>query len=150
MKFQVFNENYDSACWHGGNLSHVVATKLISTFAPCWIWCQIFFFGKLMKLHENLVEISFIWWSLDGFCFPACWIWCQIQVLIENLCNYMKTWLKWSYLVAIRWVLFFILLNLVSNLVFCWKFMQITWKDGWNMSYLVATRCVFASLHVLN
>jgi hypothetical protein len=39
---------------------------------------------------------------------------------------------------------------LVSNLAFCWKFMQITWKDGWSMSYLVATKCVLASLWVLN
>jgi hypothetical protein len=35
-----------------------VATRWISTFAPCWIWCQIHF-------------------------------------LLENLWNYMKTWLKY-------------------------------------------------------
>jgi hypothetical protein len=35
MEIQVFNENYENACWHGGNSSHVVAARLILTFAPC-------------------------------------------------------------------------------------------------------------------
>ncbi len=66
---------------------------------------------------------------------------------------YAITWkLGWitSYLVATRWLLFLSMLSLVSNLPFCWKFMQITRRDGWNMTYLVATKCVLASLHVLN
>jgi hypothetical protein len=29
-------------------------------------------FGKLMKLHENLVKIRLIWWLLDGFCSLIC------------------------------------------------------------------------------
>ncbi len=47
-----------------------------------------------MKLYDNLVEICYIWWPLDGFCSPTCSVWCQIQ-LVENLCNYMKRWLKY-------------------------------------------------------
>jgi len=35
MEIQVFNENYESARWHGDNSSHVVASKPILTFAPC-------------------------------------------------------------------------------------------------------------------
>jgi hypothetical protein len=142
-------KNYESACWHGGNSSYLVATRPISTFAPCWIWCQIHF-------------------------------------LLENLWTYMKTWLKYvlfgdhhmsfvphlvefgvkfrfllkiyaitwkygwdtSYLVATKWVLFLNMLILVSNSSFCWKFMQTTWKDGWNTSYLVANRLGFVPQYV--
>ncbi len=108
-------------CWHGGNSSHAVAIKLISTFSPWWIWCQIHFcskinevtwklgwnmsylvatkwvlflsllslvsnsgsYWKFMQLHENLVEIHFIWWPLDEFCSLAYWFWCQIQFMQE-------------------------------------------------------------------
>jgi hypothetical protein len=35
MEIQVLNENYENACWHGGDSFHVVATKPISTFPPC-------------------------------------------------------------------------------------------------------------------
>jgi hypothetical protein len=64
----------------------------------------------------------------------------EFGVRFKLLKIYAIIWkLGWNtpYLVAIRWVLFPNLLNLVLNLT-CWNFMQITWKDGWNMSYLVA------------
>jgi hypothetical protein len=34
-KFKFLMKNYESACWHGGDSSYLVATKPISTFAPC-------------------------------------------------------------------------------------------------------------------
>jgi hypothetical protein len=94
-KIQVFNENYESTCWHGGNSSHVVATRPILTFAPCM--SNSLSFGKLMKLYENLVEICPILIGHSNqmnFVPPTYCVWCQIQVLVENLCNYMKRWLK--------------------------------------------------------
>jgi hypothetical protein len=42
-----------------------------------------------MKLHENLVEIHPIWWPPDGFCSQL------VEVLVQNLCNYIKRWLKY-------------------------------------------------------
>jgi hypothetical protein len=55
-KFKILMKIYESACWHGGNSSYLVAT----------IW--VLFFSMLT--------------------------WCQIS-LVENLCNYMKRWLKY-------------------------------------------------------
>jgi hypothetical protein len=34
-KFKFILKNYENACWHGGNSPYLVATRLISTFAPC-------------------------------------------------------------------------------------------------------------------
>jgi hypothetical protein len=34
-KFKFLMKNYESACWHGGNSSYLVATKQVSTIAPC-------------------------------------------------------------------------------------------------------------------
>jgi hypothetical protein len=34
-KFKFILKNYENACWHGGNSPYLVATKPISTFAPC-------------------------------------------------------------------------------------------------------------------
>jgi hypothetical protein len=36
-KFKFLMKNYESVCWHGGNSSYLVATRPISTFAPCCI-----------------------------------------------------------------------------------------------------------------
>jgi hypothetical protein len=87
-KFKFLMKNYESACWHGGNSSYLVATRLISTFVPCWIWFQIHF-------------------------------------LFENLWSYMKTWLKYILFGGMKWVLFPILLSLVSNSSSCLKFIQL-------------------------
>jgi hypothetical protein len=61
-------KNYESACWHGGNSSYLVATKQVSTFAPCWIWCQIHFFLKIYeitwKLGWNMFYLVTIRWVL--------------------------------------------------------------------------------------
>jgi hypothetical protein len=34
-KFKFLMKNYESACWHGGNSSYLVAIEPISTFATC-------------------------------------------------------------------------------------------------------------------
>jgi hypothetical protein len=55
-------------------------------------------FKFLMKNYEvcvGMVAIPSIWWPLDGFYSLTCWVWCQIQLLVENLCNYMERWLKY-------------------------------------------------------
>jgi hypothetical protein len=33
--FKFLIKNYESTCWHGGNSSYLVATRHVSTFAPC-------------------------------------------------------------------------------------------------------------------
>jgi hypothetical protein len=84
-------------CWHGGNSSHVVQ-MYFNDFDICTMLNLMSISlssRKLMKLHENLVEIHFIWWPPNGFCSLAYWVWCQIQVFVENLCKYMKIWLKY-------------------------------------------------------
>ncbi len=119
---------------HQTNFDICTMLNLMSNSLSSW---------KFMKLHENLVEIHPMWWPPNGFCFPICWVWCQIQVLIEMFCNYMKRWLKY--------VLFgghhkgkFVPQHVEFGFKFSFslKFYAITWKDGWNMSYLVATKWV--------
>jgi hypothetical protein len=34
-KFKFSMKNYESAYWHGGNYSYLVATRPILTFTPC-------------------------------------------------------------------------------------------------------------------
>jgi hypothetical protein len=94
-KFKFLMKNYECACWHGGNSSYLVATRLIDICTMLNLMSNSFSSWIFMKLHENLVEIHFIWWPLNGFCFPTCWVWYQIEVLVQNLCNYMKRWLKY-------------------------------------------------------
>ncbi len=55
VEIQIFNDNYENVCWHGGYSSYLVATRQILTFAPCWIWCQIHF------LLENLWSYMKTW-----------------------------------------------------------------------------------------
>jgi hypothetical protein len=79
-----------------------VATRRISTFAPCWIWCQIHF-------------------------------------LLENLWSYMKTWLKYILCDGHQMGFVSLFVEFGVKFKFLSKCFAITWKDGWNMSYLVAT-----------
>ncbi len=150
-KFKFLMKNYENACWHGGNSSYLVATKPILTFAPCWIWCQIYVLLKnLWNSMKTWLKYILFGAHQMGFVPQLIEFGVKFRFLLKI---YAITWKDgWitSYLVASRWVLFLNLLSSVSNSIFCWKFMQITWKDGWNMSYLVATICVLPSLHILS
>jgi hypothetical protein len=144
-KFKFLMKNHESACWHCGNSSYLMATKLISTFAPCWIWCQIHFFLEYLWSYMK-IWLKYILFGGHQMGFVPN----LLRFLFKICAITSKDGWNMFYLVPTIWVLFPNLLNLVSNLAFCWKFMQITWKDGWSMSYLVATKCVLASLWVLN
>jgi hypothetical protein len=102
-KFKFLMKYYESACWHGGNSSYLVATRPISIFAPCWIWCQIHF-------------------------------------LLENLWSYMKNWLKYVLFSGHQMGFVPQPIKFGVKFRFLLKFYVITWKNGWNTSYLVATR----------
>jgi len=95
MKIQVFNENYESVCRHRGNSSHVGPQTNFDGCTMLNSMSNSLSSKTLMKLNENLVEICPILWLPNGFCSPNYWVWCQIQVLVENLCNYMKIWFKY-------------------------------------------------------
>jgi hypothetical protein len=151
MKIQVFNEKLWKcvlAWWqfllfsgHQTNFDICTMLNLMSNSLSSW---------KFMKLHENLVEIRPIWWPPNGFCSLAYWVWCQIQVLVEILCNYMKRWLKYVLFGGHQMGFVPQRVELGFKFNFLLKIYAITWKDGWNTSYLVATRCVLASPCVLN
>jgi hypothetical protein len=125
-KFKFLMKNYENVCWHGGNSSYLMATRLILTFAPCWIWCQIHF------LLENLWTYMKTWlkYALFGghqmvFVPQPIEFGVKFRFLLKF---YVITWKDgWntSYLVATKWVLFPNVLSLVSNSIFCWKFMQL-------------------------
>jgi len=95
VKFTFFLKIYEVTWKLGWNTSHLVATiwvsfpnllSLVSNLGSCW---------NFMQLHEKIVEIHLIWWPPNGFNSPTCWIWFQLQLFVENLCNYMKKWLKY-------------------------------------------------------
>jgi hypothetical protein len=101
-KFKFLIKNYESACWHGGNSSYLVAIRwvlfpnmlsLVLNSTSCW---------KFMQLHEKMVEMCPIWWPLDGFYFLARWFWCQIQLLLNFFVTTWKDGWNTSYLVVIR------------------------------------------------
>jgi hypothetical protein len=128
-KFKFLTKDYESTCWHGGNSSYLVATRWILTFAPCWIWCQIHF------LLENLWSYMKTWlkYILFGghemrFVYQPIEFGVKFKFLFKIYTSTWKGGLNKFYLVATRWVLFLSFLSLVSNLAFCWKSMQITWK----------------------
>jgi hypothetical protein len=61
----------------------------------------------------------------------------------------MRTWLK--YVLFGGHLMGFVpqTIEFGVKFKFLLKIYAITWKDGWNMSYLVVTRCVLASPRVL-
>jgi hypothetical protein len=80
---------------------------------------------KIMKVHVGMVAILPMWppnqfWHLHHVEFDVNFIffW-KINEIIWKI-----GW-NMSYLVATKWVLFHNLLSLVSNLSYCWKFMQL-------------------------
>jgi hypothetical protein len=67
----------------------------------------------------------------------------KFMKLHENLVEIHLIW--WPQLGFVPQVI-----ELGVKLSFLLKIYAITWKDGWNMSYLVSTKCVLAPPHILN
>jgi hypothetical protein len=118
---------YENACWHSGNSSYLVATRRISTFAPCWIWCQIHF---LLETLWNYMKtwLKYILCGGHQMGFVPLFVEFGVKFTFLSIC-FATTWKDgWnmSYLVATKGVNFLPnMLSLVSNLTFCWNFMQL-------------------------
>jgi hypothetical protein len=69
---------------------------------------------------------------------------------IENLCNYMNTWLKYILFVSHYMSFLSQPIEFSVKYHFLVKIYANYMKNGWNMSYLVTTRCDLASPHVLH
>ncbi len=102
VKFTFFLKIYEVTWKLGWNTCYLVAMKwvlfpsllsLVSNSNSCL---------KFIQLHEKMVEISFIWWPLNGFCSLAFWVWFQIQLFVENLCKLHEKMIK---IYAIWWPL---------------------------------------------
>jgi hypothetical protein len=109
----------------------LVGIRPISTFAPCWIWCQIHFLENLWSYVKTWLKYILFGGHQMGFVPQPIEFGVKFRFLLNIYAITQKNGWNTSYLVATRWVLFLNLLNLVSNSVFCWKFMQITWTGGW-------------------
>ncbi len=95
-KFKFLMKFYESACWHGGNSSYLVAIKPILTFAACWNWCQIH------VLLENLWSYMKTWLKYVifgghhmGFVSQPVEFGVKFWFLLKIYANYMKRWLKY-------------------------------------------------------
>jgi hypothetical protein len=132
MEIQVLN--YENACWHGGNSSYVVAIRSISTFAPCWIWCQIHFFWKInevtWKLGWNTSYLVATRWVLFSSLLSlvsnlgSCWKFMQLH---EKMVEIHPIWWPLNgFCFPTCWVWFQIQL-FVENLC------KLHEKNGWNI-----------------
>jgi hypothetical protein len=120
-------KNYESACWHGGNSSCLVATKWISTLAPCWILCQIhFLFENLWSYMKTWLKYILCGGNQMGFVFQPVEFGVTFTFLLNFFAIIWKDGWNTSYLMTTKWVnLFPNVLSLVSNSIFYWKFMQL-------------------------
>jgi hypothetical protein len=85
-------------------------------------------FMFLMKNYEIMCcrggNSSYLVATIRVLTFAPCWIWCKIHLSKLYEITWKDSW-NTFYLVATRWVLFPIMLNLVSNSASYWKFMQL-------------------------
>jgi hypothetical protein len=142
-KFKFLMKNYDGILpvwWSLNEFWHLHHVEFDVKF--------IFFlkiYEVTWKLSWNMSYVVAIIWVL----FPRLLSLVSHLGFCWNFCNYMERWLKYI-LFGGHQIVKFVPQHVEFGFKFSFllKIYTITWKDGWNTSYLVATKCVLASFRV--
>jgi hypothetical protein len=150
-KLKFLMKIYESVFWHGGNSSYLVATRWVSTFAPCWIWCQIHFLPKkLWSYMKTWLKYVLFGGHQMGFLPQHVEFGVKFSFLLKIYAITWKYGWNMSYSGITKWVLLPNTLNLVSNSLFFVENLCNYMKRWLKYVLFGSHRMCFGPLHVLN